>query len=514
MWRLNILILISLIILSACYNQINFNESMKKNLNQDNISNIRKAVFEDRFYSSNANVLSGNIEKMLAKHQKFEKNENIKAIIVPHAGYVFSGDVAALAYKQLEGESFNNIFIICNAHAEYFSGIKVDGHDFWETPLGKVQVNFDLVKKITSLEDNISIDNSVNEKDHTLEVQIPFLQKVLKNDFKIVPILFGNNFEEGYKKLSEILSSIIKENDLIVVSSDMSHYPEYEDANRIDKKTLEIIETGDIKGLEEYIDDTMKQKIKNEDTLLCGIDGIKTVLEMRNSLSWSNIEVLQYANSGDVEIGDKSQVVGYGSVIIYDKEIDNVEKKISDDKTLTQSQKSELLSIARETVEKYIKEGEIAEFNIQDERLRWNEGAFVTLYVDGKLRGCIGQIVPSDEYLWQVVREMSIAACSKDHRFKPVSKKELDKMKYEVSVLSSPEKVINWQDIKLGEHGVIVKKGYNSGVFLPQVAIETGWDLDEFLAHLCSDKAGLASDCYKNDSEVELYVFTAQVFSD
>lgn len=186
--------------------------------------------------------------------------------------------------------------------------------------------------------------------------------------------------------------------------------------------------------------------------------------------------------------------------------------KLKNNSVLNKKQQNMLLNIARTAVEEYIKEGKILDFNVDDERLNWKEGAFVTLHNSGKLRGCIGQIEPSDKPLWQVVRNMAIAAATEDNRFSPVSVDELDKINYEVSVLSKPEKIDNWQDIELGKHGVIVRKGLKGGVFLPQVADETGWSKEEFLSQLCQQKAGLASDCYKNDKDVELKIFTAQVF--
>jgi len=181
---------------------------------------------------------------------------------------------------------------------------------------------------------------------------------------------------------------------------------------------------------------------------------------------------------------------------------------------LNKNQKKELLDIARQTVENYVREGKIPEFKIKDERLKKKEGAFVTLHKDGQLRGCIGQIIPSDQPLWEVVRDMATAACSEDYRFNPVAKNDLDKLDYEISVLSVPKKIESWQDIKLGEHGVIAEKGRQGGVFLPQVATETGWDLEEFLSQLCSQKAGLDPDCYKKTGDVKLKIFTAQVFSE
>ncbi|MDD5291052.1 MAG: AmmeMemoRadiSam system protein A [Patescibacteria group bacterium] len=181
---------------------------------------------------------------------------------------------------------------------------------------------------------------------------------------------------------------------------------------------------------------------------------------------------------------------------------------------LNKNQKKELLKIARQTVEDYVRGGRVPEFNIKDERLKKQEGAFVTLHKGRQLRGCIGQIIPSDKPLWEVVRDMAIAAASEDYRFNPVAENELDKLDYEISVLSVPEEIDNWQNIKLGEEGVIVEKGRQGGVFLPQVARETGWDLEEFLSQLCSQKAGLDPDCYKKTGDVKLKVFTAQVFSE
>ncbi|MDD5071949.1 MAG: AmmeMemoRadiSam system protein A [Patescibacteria group bacterium] len=181
---------------------------------------------------------------------------------------------------------------------------------------------------------------------------------------------------------------------------------------------------------------------------------------------------------------------------------------------LNKNQKKELLEIARRTVEDYARKGKIPEFEVKNERLQRREGAFVTIHKGSRLRGCIGQIIPPDQPLWEVVRDMAIAACSEDYRFNPVTENELDKLDYEISVLSVPEEISNWQDIKLGEHGVIVEKGGRSGVFLPQVAAETGWNLEEFLSQLCSQKAGLPPDCYKKKGGTKLKIFTAQVFGE
>lgn len=183
----------------------------------------------------------------------------------------------------------------------------------------------------------------------------------------------------------------------------------------------------------------------------------------------------------------------------------------SDNKILNHEQQQQLLHVAQTAVEVYVRDGKEVDFKIEDARLNWPEGAFVTIHQNGKLRGCIGQIVSNGEPLWQVVRDMAITAASEDNRFLPISKDELEKLDYEISVLSAPEEIDDWSKIELGKHGVIVKSGWHSGVFLPQVATETGWSREEFLSQLCTQKAGLPADCYK-DKNIQLLVFTAQVF--
>jgi len=498
--------------------------------------NIRQPAVAGQFYPADADILKFQIEKYIkdTSPSPLLRKEGailpplakgrvgwggVKVIMVPHAGYNFSASVAAESYKTIEGKKYDNVFIICNSHTAYFSGIAIDDHDAWQTPLGEVEVNKELAGKLIDNE-IIKFNNSPHQKEHSLEVQLPFLQTVLKPEFKIVPILFGNDHDNDYKKLADVLSKNISTNDLIVISTDMSHYPNYDDANRIDQQTLMEIKILDIEKLNSHISNVERQAIANEQTLLCGIDGVKTIMNLAKEKNWQT-NILKYINSGDApDIGDKSRVVGYGSVIFYDDQniaghastsLEN--QTVSDNKILNFEQKNILLKIARETVEMFVREGRAPEYDIKDERLNWLEGAFVTLRKNKELRGCIGQIEPSSEPLWKVVREMAVSACSEDNRFHPVSQDELDKLEYEVSVLSRPEKIDDWRKIELGKHGVIVRQGRRGGVFLPQVATETGWTLEEFLSQLCYQKAGLPPDCYKGQ-DVELQTFTAQVFGE
>lgn len=181
---------------------------------------------------------------------------------------------------------------------------------------------------------------------------------------------------------------------------------------------------------------------------------------------------------------------------------------------LTKEEGKILLDIARQTVEGYVQEKKIPEFDIERKRLKEQEGVFVTIKKGNRLRGCIGQIVSPGQPLWELTRDMAISACSQDYRFESISAKELGEINYEISVLSIPKEINRWQDVKLGRHGVIIERGLRTGVFLPQVAEETGWNLEEFLSELCSQKAGLAPDSYKNDPKIKIKIFTAQVIKE
>lgn len=277
--------------------------------------NIRLPLAAGQFYPADARVLQTKINEYLRNVKEPKAGGEIGAIMVPHAGYDYSGPVAAYAYKQLMAKSYNTIVIICNSHAVYFDGVAVNNHDAWRTPLGDIEVDKELAQKLTNYDRVIQYnDRLFSASDQTIEVQLPFLQMVLPSGFKILPIYFGNADEQAYKKLAAVLAANLEDNDLIVASSDMSHYPSYADANKIDQETLALIKTDDIKKLEQHIDDTMSSRVPGEETLLCGIDGIKTVMEIYRLKGWGNIEVLKYANSGDASIGSKDSVVGYGAV--------------------------------------------------------------------------------------------------------------------------------------------------------------------------------------------------------
>lgn len=451
-----------------------------------------------QFYPEDKEELEKTIEKYLEEAKVPEIEGEIFGILVPHAGYIFSGPVAAFSFKAISKKDYETIIIIGDSHYERFDGVSIWPAGTWITPLGKVEVDSELSEKILKESKRFFVRDSAHLFEHSIEVQIPFLQKVLKN-FKILPIIFGSEDEDWKDLAKAILKNIEGKKVLILASSDLSHYPPYEEAKKADLETLETILKVDPDLLEEKIEELERRGIKNAQTFLCAKDSVKTLLEIAKNLGLK-AKLLKYQNSGDSPFGDKFQVVGYGAVVFY-KEREN----------LTKEEREELLKIAKKSLESFLKTGKIPDFEVKFEKLKEKKGAFVTLKKDGELRGCIGNLLPQ-EPLYKTVSQMAVAAGTRDIRFPPVTLEELPKLKYEISVLTPLRKINSPKEIELGKHGVMVVAGEKSGVFLPQVAIEQNWDLETFLDNLML-KAGLWPDYWK-ENPVEFYVFEAEVFGD
>ena len=472
---------------------------------------VRKAAVAGAFYPGDKEGLGQMIKGFLDNAEKLDIKGDIIVIVVPHAGYVYSGHVAAHSFKQLEGCKINSAIIICNSHTAHFPGIAIDDVDSWETPLGIVKLDRRLADRLVKGSDVINYNKAVHRNDHTIEVQVPFLQSVLEEDFKIVPILFGNTSDDSYKELTRLLISSLGEDDIIIVSTDMSHYPGYEDANRIDQKTLEVIKEKDIDRLEEYIGMVKSMDIPGEETLLCGIDGIKTAIAISDILG-AEFEILKYANSGDSEMGDTSRVVGYSSMVIYiPRDLKEKGEIVMKDEYLNKEEKQKLLEIAKASIIEAVTGEKQGETKVTEERLNEKCGAFVTIKKHGQLRGCIGYII-AVKPLYETVRDVAASAAIKDTRFRPITESELEDMELEISALTPLKRITDASEIEVGRHGIYMKRGFYSGLLLPQVATEYGWDRETFLQHTCR-KAGLPKDAWKDES-TEIYIFSAEVFSE
>jgi len=274
-------------------------------------ASVREPTVAGAFYPGSELELNSTIEGFFEKVKLPELDKYIRGLIVPHAGYVYSGQVAAYGYKTLIGQNIKTVVLIGNSHHEYFDGISVYPKDYYKTPLGKVEIDNDLAKKIIDSDEKISFQETAHLQEHSLEVQLPFLQKSLK-DFRFIPIIMGNDSPEIIDILINSLKNLIDDNTLIIASSDLSHYPNYEDAKYSDNKVIEAILTGKRENLRNIINQLEKENISNLQTCACGQGAIEVVMGL---MSDKNIKLLKYANSGDVEVGNKSQVVGYGAIV-------------------------------------------------------------------------------------------------------------------------------------------------------------------------------------------------------
>jgi len=482
---------------------------------QNKEKDIRQPAVAGQFYPENKEELEAMINEYLAEVKTQNFQGVIQQIIVPHAGYIYSGKVAAYGFNQLKNAKFKRAVIIGRSHNNLFSGVAADDHSVWLTPLGKVKVDKDFINLLKSTTLTVFIDSTPHEEEHSLEVMVPFLIKTLGPEIKIVPLLFGDNREEDISALGQALGKILDKSTVIIISSDLSHYPTYSDAQNLDQKTIAAILENDVSKFQKKIAELESLGIKQVATLACAEPAIAAGLVLAKNLGFKS-HLLKYANSGDYFPESKDRVVGYAAIAFENPNFDKLEEDILSafKRELNKEEQKIALKIARQTLEAafekkdYNYEPEINSYPI----FRIPRGAFVTLRKDGKLRGCIGAFEPK-ESLAEVIKEMALSAAFHDPRFLPLTQEELDKVKIEISVLSPREKINNPDAIELGKHGVYIQRGTNSGTFLPQVATEEGWGKETFLNNLCKEKAGLEEGCWK-DSSTDLYIFTAQIFEE
>ncbi len=480
-----------------------------QNPEESSQKNDRKPAAAGRFYSDNPKELRSVVTDFFAKSIPREGG-HIAAIISPHAGYVFSGQVAANAFNQVDPDRiFDNVFVIASSHQVTFSGASIYNLGDYVTPLGKVPVNIDLANQLIEKSPLFMFHPEADKYEHSLEVQVPFLQVHLKQPFKLVPIVLGTQSAETCQKIAEALKPWFNNRNLFVISSDFAHYPEYEEANVADKATCDAIVTNDPEIFTSFLNGYKKKTIPNLATNCCGWTSVLTLLNLTSENPDYTYMPLFYQNSGDSKYGDKKQVVGYWAITVTRKSDEYLEKSGF---SLSNEEKIQLLEIARSTVNGYVRNKKKPEIDatLFSENLKLHAGAFVTLKKGGELRGCIGRFTATIP-LYQVIQEMAIASATQDYRFSPVQSNEIDALEIEISVLSPMKRIAGMDELELGRDGIYIKKGSSAGTFLPQVATETGWTKEEFLGHCARDKAGIGWNGWK---DAELYTYEAVVFSE
>jgi hypothetical protein len=469
---------------------------------------VRRSAWAGQFYPAKPAELARGIAEMYARAPKPDVPGEIIGLVAPHAGYVYSGQIAANTYKLLEGHHYETVVIVSPSHTKYFSGVSVYNGGRYETPLGELPTDVTMVKRLGRAAPGIIYLSNMghtggDRPEHALEVQLPLLQ-VMLGAFKLVAIVMGD--QEQWRALGDALAGAAQGRSvLLVASSDMSHYYTAEEAHRLDSAVRAAIESFDTGEVQRVIESGKGEA--------CGAGPILACMHAARRLGADASLITGYAHSGKVS-GDYAEVVGYlGAAFVRQAGRKEVPTYVLDagasEPSLSDFDREELLRLARQTVVASVYNTALPDTADAPRSLRGRRGAFVTLKVEGQLRGCIGTIAGQTPLVDTVVR-MAHAAAQRDPRFPPLRAAELPLVEIEISVLSPLDECEDPDGIEVGRHGLVLQKGRHMGVLLPQVAAENGWDRLTFLQQVAL-KAGLPAEAWR-DSAGTLYTFEAEVF--
>jgi len=438
-----------------------------------------------------------------------DAEDRIAALIVPHAGYEWSGRTAAFAWERVRGKQYKQVILLAPSHRFPLGDTAVlPASGSTETPLGTVEFDTEAAEKLLK-SPLFRESDRIHEPEHSTQIQYPFIQSVLPGA-KVLPIIVGNLSSGAARNIGESLKKITDEDTLAVVSSDFIHYGEdfgytpfppsdsLEKAKKVNMAAWELMEHHSADGLLDFEEKTR--------ATICGINPIRVLMNLLPPSAEGRL--LNYATSSD-RAPDPERFVCYLSAMFAEK------REAESEEILSAGDKKALLSIARDSIAFALKEGNFPGTDHFKGRApdssRAKMGAFVTLHSpDGSLRGCIGEIEPYRP-LYQAVTARACDAAFRDPRFPSLHPGEFQGIRIEISALTPAKPVKSWREIVLGKHGMTLEKDGHFAVFLPQVATEQGWTLEETLTYL-SRKAGLPPDAWRTGAEFT--VFEAIVFSE
>jgi len=470
---------------------------------------VRAAAVAGSFYPVDPRELSAMIDDMLAHATPAPVDGAILAAVAPHAGYPYSGPVAAWTFAALKDHKYSRVVVIAPSHYVAFGFSSIYDGDAYETPLGTIPIDKEFARQLTKISSTIRFSEQGHTPtsaggEHALEVELPWLQKVL-GSFELVPIVMGDQSYESSRALGVALAKLVQAeknpgDTLILASSDLSHYHPYDQAETLDHKTLHALQSWD------YF--SMSRNFQTRVWEACGGAAIVAAMIAAERMGANQTQVLRYANSGDTS-GDKSRVVGYSADLFVKTSSSAAEEAPF---SLTDQEKSELLALARKSTEYAVETNKAYDPPATtSETLNREYGAFVTLKEDGMLRGCIGYTSPIKP-LYITVRDTASYAALRDPRFRPVAVSELPQLEYEISVLSPLRRVTDIEQIQVGRDGLLMKNGDSEGLLLPQVPLEQKWNRRTFLEQTCA-KAGMHPNCWK-DENTDIFKFTAVIFGE
>ena len=464
---------------------------------------VRQPVFAGSFYPDDPARLNDLLIALDAQARKtrvqLPAGRVLKAVVMPHAGYVYSGWTAAHAGHVLRGRQFAKVIVMAPDHRVGFRNAMVSAVDAYQTPLGRIRLHPD-AERLRTGNPLFGFNRLSDNREHSLEVVLPFLQHYL-NDFKLVPVVLGPGNVGG---LADALAPYLDKDTLLVVSSDLSHYLAYEQAVARDRETLELIS-----GLQ-------VEALGRRENCACGKMPLQVLMTLAQRLRWEPV-LLHYANSGDTA-GDRNRVVGYAALAFYGDAVGAPAARNQSD--IGPDQGALLVDLARQAIVATLKreapERQPALTAPAKALLDQRRGNFVTLETHGRLRGCIGNLV-ADEPLSTTVPRNALRAAFRDRRFPPLAIDELEALTVSVSVLSIPVR-LDYRDaddllarLVPHRHGVILQRGGARATFLPQVWEQIP-DPQNFLSALCR-KAGLQPDSWRREKLV-VHTYRAQYFNE
>ena len=468
---------------------------------------VREPAVAGLFYPKDPAELSRMLDELLAGAKPQSLEGALRALICPHAGYQFSGPVAATSYRLLRGRGYRTVLLLGVSHYAAFSGASVADVDIYRTPLGDVTVSpraGQLAKERPfvpeprclvqrppwSSQASHSLPHEGQETpetwEHSAEVQVPFLQKTLEN-FQLVPVVTG---EVDSEEMARVLAGQLDDSTLVVASSDLSHYHPYDQARELDARCVRAIcnlDVGEMKSQE-----------------ACGRTPILALMYLARQMGWK-AKLLDYRNSGDTS-SSKDGVVGYAAIAFY----------APHPQSFTAGERSQLLTLARQTLKNVVAQGGSPDTAGFPAKFSEKKGCFVTLTTRGRLRGCIGNILPQ-EPLDRAIADNAKNAALHDPRFDPVQPAELDQIEIEICVLTEPAPLVfdSPDDLlgKLHPHrdGVVLKIGSRLATYLPQVWSQIP-DKADFLDSL-AEKAGCAASSWRGPG-TEVFVYQVESFSE
>jgi hypothetical protein len=472
---------------------------------------VLSSTLAGSWYPADASALREQISGFF-QIAEVKPNDKTIALILPHAGYQFSGPTAACGVKAAGGK-YKRIVIIGPSHLFYMEEMMaVPRATHYTTPLGEVPLDVEFIEKLLAYPEFVEATHA-HEKEHSVQIEVPLLQYA-RSDFKLVPIIASPCSPEKVEKVASILRGLIDNETLVIASSDFVHYgPRYEyvpftenvpeGIKKLDMGAYEFIKALDGKGFLEYRSRT--------GATICGYMPIAILLSMMDKTA--KAELMKYTTSGEVT-GDYSNSVSYLAVAFSGTWGEMPQVKPDTRSELTPEDKERLLALARRSIDYALQHRQVPQEENLDikisEQMKVVGAAFVTLRKNGQLRGCIGDIFPRQP-LYKSVIGNAINAGFNDRRFMPVTADECNEITIEISALTVPEAIGSPDEIRLGIDGVVLNKDGRSAVFLPQVATEQGWDVSEMLANL-SLKAGLPVDAWKDGAQ--FLVFQAVIFGE